>query len=257
MPLLFEGHGPALVAAVCAVYLAAYFVKGAFGFGQLTPAILASALLLQPHHAVLLTSATSAVAQTQFISTGWRQGDHALARPMIISNIVGATVGIWIFGRIDASALSIVLGVGLGLIVAADMFGILDRLVRMVDLRSFALVHGLSFIAGVLTGVTGAGGVFLMAIYLKAATPDARSFRATALLITAVIVAYCTVVLALGGYFTVALILETAVLLPFIFAGAWLGARLFGRLDDRLFFRLLNLLVLVCATLVPLKSLLE
>ena len=116
------------------VYFLSFFIKGAVGVGSLSPVILLSTFLLGPHRAVLLGLTTNALSQIQFVPQGIRDGDWKIARRVIIANYIGAAVGVWIFGRLDSTWLTLILGAALGLVAAAEQWKLLALLSERVDL---------------------------------------------------------------------------------------------------------------------------
>jgi uncharacterized membrane protein YfcA len=243
--LLFEGAALWALAALAATYCFAYFLKGAFGVGALTPVVLVGSLLLAPHHAVMLGVLANAGSQFQFIPEGWRFGDRQLVKRVAIPNMIGTALGVAVFANLDGQMLAFVLGVALGLIVLADLLHLIDRIGEFVDLRSRRVAWSLAAFSGLVTGVTGAGGLFFLAVYLRLALPDPRSFRATTFLLSAVAVLWRTSMLAIYGFVTLKVIVETLLLGPAILFGGWLGARFYHALPKRLFFLGVQILLLV------------
>ncbi|MBM3524311.1 MAG: hypothetical protein FJX57_15255, partial [Alphaproteobacteria bacterium] len=149
------------------VYFFAYFLKGAFGLGALTPAVLFGSLVVGPHHAVILAALANTASQVQFLRDAWRTGDRALAGRLLVPLVIGAAGGLLVFARLDARLLSLALGIVLGLIVLADMLSLIDRLASRVDLRSRAVQWLVAAISGGIGGLTGAGGLFFLAAYVR------------------------------------------------------------------------------------------
>jgi uncharacterized protein len=239
------------LATLALIYTASYFIKGAFGFGQLTPIILLSAWIVEPHYGVLLALVTSAAAQIQFVPEAIRNGNWGIARPLLVGNFAGAAVGIWIFGNLDPAVLMLVLGAALGTLIAADVLQLFERLGKRVDLRSREVTLSLSGIAGMITGVTGAGGFFFMALYLKQVTTHVREFRATTLMVTALMVAWRTIVLAASGFITPQLLVDGITLLPCVVLGSWVGTRCFSVMTAGRFYRGIQaLLIFVSLTVI-------
>ncbi len=244
---LFESVSATNVVLLFLVYFFAFAVKGAFGLGSLTPTVLFGAWVVEPHHAVLLALVSNAYTQIQFIPDGVRHGDWGLVRRVVPANFAAAALGVWIFGRLDGPVLTLVLGLALGAIIVTDLTRALPALAEQTNLRSPVVVVSLSALAGLTSGVTGAGGLIFLALYLKLACPEPRSFRATIILLAALMVAWRVAVLAMSGFVTPTLLLECAVLLPITLLGGWVGIRLFRWLPREYFYTGLQLVLIAAA----------
>ena len=233
-------------ALLAAVYFGAFFIKGVFGLGSLTPTVLFGAWVVEPHQAVLLALICNAMTQVQYLPEAVRHGDWTITRQIIVANFAAAALGVWIFGRMDASWLTLVLGLSLGAIVAADMGDVLNRLAKRFDVRSPLMAYSLSALAGFISGLTGAGGLFFLALYVKMVCPEPRKFRATIFLLAALVIVWRVVILGATGFITVPLLAESAALLPAVVLGGLVGMRAFHIIRRDLFFRAFQV-VLLCA----------
>ncbi len=250
----FEGLGAAQVAALFLIYFGSFFIRGAFGFGSVTPAILLGALIIPPHHAVLLSLVATLASQIQLLPEGIRDGDWRVARPLLLATLIFIVVGVYLFREIEGEWLILVLGIALGFTVIADIFNMIARLAVRANLRSPLLAFTLSGIAGLITGVTGGGALFFLSVYIRHVTPSPRAFRGTNLLLTALHNFWRFGVVAFAGLVTPTLILEGAILTPLTLVAACLGGRAMGRLSPERFYRAFQLLVLLAAATVIAKG---
>ncbi|MBL8702515.1 MAG: sulfite exporter TauE/SafE family protein [Alphaproteobacteria bacterium] len=251
---LFDGAAPTTIIWLGAIYFVAYLLKGAFGLGALTPAVLFGSLVVGPHHAIVLAALANGASQVQFLADGWRSGDRVLVGRILLPLAIGAALGLFVFARLDAALLSFVLGIALGVIVLADLLSMIERAAARIDLRARPVQWLLASISGAIGGLTGAGGLFFLAAYFRVACPDPRSFRGTTLLVSAVTVGWRTVLLAAAGFITAGHLAETAMLLPAIVGGGWVGARLVQRLPARAFFAGVQVLMLMGAASLVVKG---
>lgn len=235
------------VVFLCTVYVGAFFIRGCLGFGSVTPTVLGGALILPPHHAVLLILCTNLISQFQFIGQGIRDGDWKVARPLILTSMVTLLIGTWLFVRTPGPWLTLVLGVALGIILLLDAGQGLARLKRAVDFRSPKVAVALAAVAGLVGGLAGAGSAFLMAVYIKLACPEPRVFRGTNLLLTATYVFWRITLVTVAGLITLQLVVEAAVLVPFSVFGGWLGARYATRIPAQRFFRFVQMVLLLAS----------
>ena len=252
---VFPGVSAWGFAALAVIYFIASFVKGTLGFGAMPPLIIFGAWVLDPHHAVLLAVTTNAATQLQFISEARRDADWKTARPVILGFAVALVAGLWAFGKLEPGLLTILLGFGLGGMIAADFFGWLGRLVERVGPENRMLGPVISVIAGLMAGVTGAGGVILLSLYFKLKIPDPRTFRATSLLMATVVLVWRVIGLLVVGLLTVPLLAETALILPVSALGAWVGSRYSRRLDAKRYFGAFRVVLMVGAVTLIWKGL--
>ncbi|MEQ9813701.1 MAG: sulfite exporter TauE/SafE family protein [Azospirillaceae bacterium] len=244
---LYEGVSLWGVAAVCLIVFCSFFIKGAIGIGSLTPIVIFSAFILSPHHAVLLALVVNLVSQVQFIPTAIRFGDWTVARRVFISNFIGAAIGIWIFGQVSSAELALILGAVLGGIVVADLAGLVDRVGRRWDVTGAGTVWALSGLAGLISGITGAGGLLFLALYLRTVCADRLVLRGTIMLLSTLVVFWRAIVLTASGLIDLTLVAEGTLLIPLVILGGYAGARLFRRLNEARFAMLLRAVVLVGA----------
>lgn len=241
---LFAGATVLGVVALCLVVFGAFFIKGVTGLGSLTPTVIFVAFILEPHHAVLLALMVNLTSQVQFIPTALRDGDWSIARRMFLANFAGAVVGVWIFGQVDSAQLVLILGTVLGGIVVADLCGWVERASHRWNIHHPATVWMLSGIAGLISGVTGAGGLLFLALYLRAVCPDQVVLRGTIMLLSMLVVFWRAIVLAAAGMIDLTLVAEGVLLMPLVILGGFVGATMFRRLTNDRFLTLLRLVVL-------------
>ena len=243
----FDGIAPAGLAGLAAIYFLSYFIKGVVGFGALTPAILFGSFLIPPHHAVLLALMANATSQLQFIPEGLRHGDRRVILRYAPAYLGGVALGVVLFAHLDAKWLTLVLGLSIAALMAAELMRLPESAGRFIDLRSPLIGNGLAAASGTLTGVTGAGGLFFMVALLKLSGLTARTFRATTFLLSAFSILWRTVLLAFGGFITASLVVESVLLLPLVVLGGVAGSRLFHRLPAHVFFTCVQALLLAGA----------
>ncbi|MDH5749953.1 MAG: sulfite exporter TauE/SafE family protein [Rhodospirillales bacterium] len=222
------------------IYFFGFFVKGALGMGAMTPTVLFGAWVIGAHHAVLLALVCNLFSQVQFLPEGFRYGDRAFTLRAVVPLFAAIALGVWIFGRLDDSGLELVVGFVLGGIVLLDATG-LSKWIEARFRGHPSLFIIAATISGLISGIIGAGGLFILAAFLKVVCPEPRKFRATMLLIITLAVIWRATTFAVGGFITPQLLLESAVLIPAIVAGGWVGMKFFHSISaDRfnLFFRI-------------------
>lgn len=243
----FDGASSLAVAGVCVIYFISFMGRGALGFGAIAPAVTLSSFLIPPHHAVLLAVVTAIVPQLQILPEGIRHGDWQVARPAIPALLLSIPVGVWLFTLIRSDAFSLVLGAGISLIVILDTLKVLDRAARRMDIRKPTTVFGLSAVTGLIAGLAGAGGIMMLAVYLKHACRDYISLRATAALIGTLLIFWRLVATIVGGLIDLQLVAEAALLVPIVYAGVWTGTHYFRNMGAERYYTLFQILLLISA----------
>ena len=242
--VLFEDIDTKRLVLLAAIYFGAFTVKGAIGLGSLTPTIVFGAMVIEAHHAVALALMANILSQLQFVGHGFRFGDWAIARRMIVPNFAAAALGVWIFGRIGAPELTFLLGVSLGALVALDISGFWSRLAGRIDISRPGTLVTLSALSGLISGTTGAGGLLFMAIYLRLVKPDKADFRATILLLSTLVVGWRAIVMVYAGHIDRQIFTEGLLLFPVVLLGGLFGTRAFGWISELKFTRILQIIVL-------------
>lgn len=253
----FDGLSAAVIAMVVAIYLMAFILRGALGFGSVTPTVLLTSWVLEPHHAVLLALTTTVAAQGQLLPEGFRHGDWQITRPILAAISITIVVGIWAFIRLDANWLTLIIGVMMCWTVFMEYRKLLDRLGEYIDMRAPRNAFALAGISGLIAGTVGAGGMLFLVVYLKLACETAQKLRATALLVGGLFMIWRFLVALGAGLISSNLILETILLLPVIYLGGWIGIKFFQSLTDERFFRLFQVFLMVMAVGLVAKGLIQ
>ena len=238
-------------------YFLGFFIRGAFGFGSNMPIVLVTAWILGPHHAILVVLLASLVAQTHLIPQGLRSADWKVAKPLLAGMLVGSAAGTWAFTVLEGDWLMFVMGALIGSIVLFDRFSLFEKMSRRVDLRSRKVAGVLSLFSGGAGAISGGGGIYFLAVYLKIACATPASLRSTSILTAAVLMLVRLILLAAAGAFNLAMVLETTLLVPMIFLGTWTGTRFFRASSPARFYAALQGLLLCAALAITAKGLLK
>ena len=216
------------------------FASGATGFAF---GIVASAIwlhVLDPLHVTILIVSGGFVIQ---IGTIWplrREINASRLAPFAIAGLVGIPVGVWLLVRIDAHALKIALGIFLAVYgVYALATPRLPRITRGGRVADSAI----GFFGGVLGGIGGYSGV-LPAIWcqLRGWSKEVSRGIYQPFIVMAHIVTLSLIgVVALDHAGIVLFLLA----LPALAAGAFIGWRVYGRLDERRFRQAFAVLLVV------------
>jgi len=235
-------------------YFLGFLVRGAFGFGSNLPIVILTAWALGPHHAVILVVLTGMMAQIYLFPQGVRNADWPLALKLASGVYLGIAIGTFAFVSLEPKVFAPVLGALVILLVAMDRLNVINRLSKVVDLRSRLVTFALSVMGGFVGTVSGGGGIYFLAPFLRYMCPTPIGFRSTNLVISGIFLAGRTIFIAVAGLIDLTSTVEAIVLMPFAFLGGWAGGRWFARANSERFFRLLSALLVLGALLLILRN---
>ncbi len=253
----FVGISGIAVAGICAIYFFGFFIRGAFGFGSNMPIVLLTTWLLGPHHAILVVLLASLVAQTHLFPQGLKSADWKVTRPLLGGVLIGSAIGTWAFTVLAADWLSLVMGALIAVIVLFDRMALFERLSAVIDLRSRAMASVLSLVSGAVGAVSGGGGIYFLAAYLKIACATPAALRGTSVVTSGVLMFTRIALLGAVGAFSLSMVFETLVLVPMVFLGTWTGTRFFRTSSPERFYTALQALLLCAALAITAKGLLR
>jgi len=195
---------------------------------------------LSPPVASSLVIICSVVSQLQTLPMIWRAIDWRRVLPFVLPGVLGVPIGTLLLAAIDARLFKI--GVGVFLVAYASYA--LLRKPRSSGVAGGRVADGAAgFGGGVLGGLAGLSGplVIVWTDFRGDAKHDRRSVLQTFNLsiLTAALLSH-----AGSGLLTREVGAATLAALPGTICGAWLGARLYKRLGDRGFQRIV--LALLC-----------
>ena len=235
------------VSILFVIYFLAFFIRGVLGFGSAMPAVLGSVWVLPPHDAVLLALLTSVFAQIQLLPQGFHDAKWSVVRPILAGMVISTVIGVWIFVSLSQAWLTIVLGLVLGAAVLSDMMRLAERLASGLRFNSAIVAFSLATIAGLISGVVGAGSQYFLSFYIRWVVPVPREFRATNIIISGTMNLWRAVVVFFAALLTLKLTIEALLVMPAVFAGVWGGRELAGRLSPARYFGLYRGLLLTAA----------
>jgi len=209
-----------------AIIFGAAFVQGVTGFGHALLAIGLLAMLFGGKDAVLILSVMAPAIALAVFARHWRRVDwkevFLIALPM---SLIGLPLGILLFTVIDEGALTC--GVGIFLIISAGYF--LTPLAPKPRDLPWPFGAAAGAIGGFFGGAASTGGPpLVLYLYAREMPKEVRMG-----VLQAVFVIGSTVKVAMlipTGYLTTPILLDSAVLIPPMVIGSYLGQILFDRL---------------------------
>lgn len=161
--------------------------------------------------------------------------------PFIIGAVVGVPVGVSLLTWADPKSVRIAVGI---ILIAYSLYAYVRPQLKVATVVPRAADMTIGFVNGALGGLTGLAGIVITIwCNLRGLPKDVQ--RATFQPVAVVVFAIAALLLGARG----ALTFETARLfalgLPFLFAGTWLGLKLFGRIDETMFRKIVLALLFV------------
>lgn len=230
--------------AVLGLFLIAAFAGGfASGLAGFAMGFVVSGIWL---HILTPVQTTTLVVGYGLLTQGygvWKLR-HALAWPALSPFIVGGTIGVPIGTVLLTYVNPAYLRSGVGLLlVIHGVYGLAQPALRKVPDKLSADV-GIGFANGVLAGLTGLPG-FIITVWcqLRGWSKDAQRAVFQPTMLAAIVVNVVT--LSLAGAVTAYTLQLYLLGLPAMVAGLWVGFKLYGKLDDAAFRKLILALLLI------------
>jgi uncharacterized membrane protein YfcA len=231
---------PTLVTIVCGAF-AGGFVNGLTGFGTALTALPIWLQALEPVLAAQLVSAASVAGHLSTLSSIWHAIDWRRLAPMLFAGLLGVPVGTSILPLISLGAFKMAVG-GVLIVYCTFMLVAAGRVTLSGGGKWAEAVIGL--IGGVLGGMAGlSGAIPTVWAALKRWPKDQRRvfFQAFNMIVLSAML----ITSLARGLIDARLLFALAVALPGTLFGAWLGVRVYRRLDDHRFDRVVLLLLLL------------
>lgn len=200
---------------------AAGLVRGFSGFALSAVMMATAVLILPPVELIPVLWVLEAVASVLMVRGGLRDADRPIATGLVLGSAVGAPIG-WALTTSVSVATSSIIALSVVIVLAA-----LQLLrVRMAFLATGPGLYGSGTLAGIVTGVSGVGGM-VVALYTLSQDKPARVIRATLVVFLLFGSLFSAITMVAFGVFTGQSILRgVALALPIAF-GVFLGQKLF------------------------------
>jgi len=219
----------------------AAFVVGAVGFAD---ALILNAIwlhILVPAEAVPLIVACGAL---NHIGPIYRLRQNLVfdrALPFLVGGIFGIPLGAWALSHVEPDPFRLLVG---GLLTANGAWMLLRPHTSLADWGGKTADGFVGWIGGFLGGFAGISGV-LPAIWAGMRGWSRERQRGAFQPYMFVINVLCVIWFAASGLVTVQTLERLAWCIPVIVVGMWLGIRIYHKLDEKLFRRSIQILILV------------
>lgn len=226
-----------------ALFLVATFLGGfVSGFSGFAMGIVVSGIWL---HIITPVQTAALIAGYGLLTQGYGilKLRHALRWqniwPLVLGTAIGIPVGVMLLARIDPSQVRIGVGV---LLVLYAIYSLAKPVFKPLKIGTKAdIVVG--FFNGLLGGLTGLGGVIsTISCQLRGWTKDMQRAVFQPVLFAAFVIISMTQ--GITGNFTAETLKLFGIGLPFMLAGIWSGFKLYGKIDDETFRKVVLVLLL-------------
>ncbi|WP_197078428.1 sulfite exporter TauE/SafE family protein [Hoeflea sp. IMCC20628] len=235
--IIFEGLSFWQLALLLAAYALAFVIKGVFGYGAILPMILMGSFVMPPHQAIILAGLVNLASQVVLVPDGLKYGNHCLAGRMILFIIPAVIVGVLMFRLLEPAALQFTVGFLLLLILLAEGAAWQKRVLPFVKARQNFFSGAAALIAGLLSGLVGAGAMIFLSVYLHTVITERLALRGTIILIVTAMLAWRMLLLVWADFLNWDIALEALILLPVAVLFIQIGRTIAQRLSNDIFFR--------------------
>jgi uncharacterized protein len=225
------------------LFLAAAFVGGfASGVAGFAMGFIVSGVwlhLITPVQTTALVVGFGLLSQSYGVWKLRRTLDWRKLAPFLIGGTIGVPAGTWLLTYADAAYLRSTVGV---LLVAYGLYGLAQPGFKPVQ-ATVPADGSVGFLNGVVCGLTGLPG-FVITIWcqIRGWAKDVQRAVFQPVMLAAFVVAAAS--LAVSGSITPDIVRLYAIGLPAILAGLWVGFKLYGKIDDAAFRKLVLWLLL-------------
>jgi uncharacterized protein len=230
-----------VLALILAGALSGGFVNGLTGFGTALAGLPIWLQAIEPLLAAQLAAACSVLGHTSTFPSVWHAADWRRLAPVLVAGLIGVPFGTLIAPHVSLGLFK--LGVGLILSTYCAFMLLAAGRVR-ITAGGRGADAAVGFVAGVLGGLAALSGV-LPTVWasLKSWPKDQRRvfFQAFNLCVLSAMLATS----AVSGNVSWASIVALGLAAPGTLVGAWLGMRVYRRLDDVRFDRLVLVVLLL------------
>lgn len=224
-----------------AVIFLTHFQSSITGFGCTVLAMPFVALLIGLDAAVPVLLVQGWLLALLVVIESWRKIAWREFGIIIVLMGIGIAPGVWMFTRLPADTLKLILAV---FTVAVGVEGLFRHFRRSAPAvtgpsssRSRRLASLFLPLAGAIHGAFGTGGPLLV-IYATRAIPDKSLFRVTLCLVWVVLNTVLVAQKAAVGAMPPRVVILTAIAIPVSVLGFWLGNKVHYRVNDVLFRRI-------------------
>jgi uncharacterized membrane protein YfcA len=244
------GLGPWTLAYALLVVLAGGFLKGYSGFGASMLWATALSMVLPPAEIVPMVLLFEVASSLQLLPGVRREVEWRSVGLLLVGAVIGTPIGAWALAALPPDPIRVVIAlVALGGSIAiASGFAWKGR-------PGLAAILVVGIVFGLINGSTTVGGPPVVLFYF--ATPvGAAASRASIIAFFLMTDAYAAAWSAVNGLLSWQVLARTALFLPVMLVGVWLGARHFIQTSPESFKRFALILLMALGVALLLRTLL-
>jgi hypothetical protein len=225
------------------VVLVTHFLEGITGFGCTVLALPFCVMLVGVKTAVPVLTGLSLILSSYIVIIDRRNIVWKSYLKIITFVGLGLPIGMILFSFLPEDILKKILGVFMILVAARGIYFAFNQKAKVREIGDKAL-NVILFLGGIIHGAFSAGGPFVV-IYATQALKNKSNFRATLSTLWVTLNSIIIVKIALSGAFTPAVVKYFGWSVPFLLAGMLLGNWAHKRIEDRVFTKVVFLVLLV------------
>lgn len=220
------------------------FVQGATGFGS---GLLINAFwlhIMEPTHAIPLNVVTSLFISGVPIYKLRKKLDFSKLKQFAIFGVVGIPIGMYLLVISDPSKLKFSIGILL-VIYALLMLKISSF---SINVNNKSINNLVGFISGVIGGLTALLGIIPVAWFSVQRLPKntKRGTYEPFIFITSIV---AIISFAFAGLYKIEMIFDLLKIIPALLVGSWLGIKIYNKINDNLFRKVVLGLILLSGLL--------
>ena len=207
--------------------LCAYIVKGICTFAN---TLVFSTILSFRANNISITPVELIAGYPSNILIAWKERKYLSTkvwRPLSALVTAGSIPGTFLLKSVDATIVKVIFG----FLVAAIGIEMFIREYQKVKQKSSPVILGIiGVVSGLLCGLFGIGA--LLAAYVSRTTSNSNSFRANLCAVFVIENTFRIIIYFLTGILSVSILKTGIMLIPFMFAGLWIGMFLARKLNE-------------------------
>lgn len=218
---MIAGLDPAiLLFSVVVVFLAAV-VRGYSGFGFSALFVTSLSLLMPPAQVVPIALMLEVTASAHMMPKVWRDIDRRVTGWLLLGSILALPVGVQLLATLPAAPMRVTLYM---VCLAAALA--IWRGFRMRDGHGTRHIIGAGLVSGVVNGATAMGGLMVV-IFLLTGSISAAAMRASLIAFFLILDMVAIAYIGSESLLSFDLLIRTAIFIPPLLLGNWLGHRKF------------------------------
>ncbi len=231
-----------LILGACAIFVAA-IVRGFSGFGFSLLAISALTLFYAPAEVVPAIFMLEVAASLHLLPSIWQDIHWRSLAPLVIGCLIATPIGAYLLANVPAGPMQIALSVFVLISVAVLWSGY-----TLSRVPGFGAATFIGAASGLFNGAFGIGGPPVVVFYF-ASPAGVVAGRASIIAFFLVTDIVGLANLSVYGLITRDAILKAAIFLPALIAGVWIGACGFKSVDEKLFRRIVLVILALLAVI--------